>query len=251
MLSLSGVTKHFGGLTAVNRVNLTVGTEAVTGLVGPNGSGKTTLFHVITGFYRTDAGQIRFENKPIHGLRPYQISRRGIVRTFQNSRPLPFLSVIDNLLAAVPHQEGETLFPLFFRPGRIRRAEEQNRRRAEEVLAVLQLSAVKELPAARISYGQQKLLELGRVLMTRPRLVLLDEPTAGVNPTLIRGIVSILSRLAETGIRFFVIEHNMPLMAEICSRLIVMDAGRVIFEGAPAEARTAPGVIDAYLGKQG
>lgn len=249
MLRLDRVTRHFGGIRAVDGVSLELGETPVTGLVGPNGSGKSTLFHLITGFYRLDGGTIHFAGRPIHKAKPHHISRMGLVRTFQQSRVLPFLTVRDNLLAAAPDQMGERLIPLFLRPGAVRRQESEARERAGGILDTLKLARLADQPAARLSYGQQKLLELGRVLMGTPKLVLLDEPTAGINPTLIRRIVEIIETLQGRGIRFFLVEHNMPLVSELCGRLLVMDAGRIIFDGTPEAAVQDPAVIAAYLGK--
>jgi ABC-type branched-subunit amino acid transport system ATPase component len=249
MLQVQGALKAFGGLTAVDRVAFDLGDVSVTGLVGPNGSGKTTLFHLITGFYRLDAGQVYFDGRPVAGMPPDRISRLGLTRTFQHSRVLAFLSVRDNLLAAAPGQSGERLLNVFFRPGRVKAEEKAFNERAEEVLDLLQLASLADQPAARLSYGQMKLLELGRALMARPRLILLDEPTAGVNPTLIRRIVDIIVQLKQEGVRFFLVEHNMPLVAELCDRLLVMDSGSLIFDGPPQTAVSDPRVIEAYLGK--
>ena len=183
------------------------------------------------------------------GLPPYKIARLGLARTFQISRVLPFLSVRDNLLAVAPDQAGERLGSVFFAPGRVRRREAALRIRAAEILARLKLDHLADQPAGRLSYGQQKLLEIGRVLISAPRLVLLDEPTAGVNPTLIRQIVETIRGLAGDGIQFFIVEHNMPLIAELCERVLVMDAGSLIFDGSPGAAQSDPAVVEAYLGR--
>jgi ABC-type branched-subunit amino acid transport system ATPase component len=249
MLKMKNITKSFGGLMAVFDVSLELGGTPITGLVGPNGSGKTTLFHIITGFYQLDRGRVFFAETEISGLPPHVISRMGMVRTFQQTRVLPFLSTRENLLSAVPDQEGERLTSLFFRPGEVAREEKLNRAKAEEVLELIKLTPLADELSGRLSYGQQKLLELGRVLMARPRMILLDEPTAGINPTLIRRLVEVLKALTGQGIQVFLIEHNMPLVAEICDRILVMDSGNLIFSGSPAEAIRDPGVIEAYLGK--
>ncbi len=250
MLRCEGVQKSFGGLTAVNDVTFDLGDTPITGLVGPNGSGKTTLFHLITGFYRLDKGRVLLAGEGIHDLKAYRISRRGLARTFQHSRVLTFLSVTDNLLAAAPNQAGERVINQFFHPFRVRRQEAANLDKAAEIMDLLKLSRLADQPAGRLSYGQQKLLELGRVLMADPKIILLDEPTAGVNPTLIRQIVEVLIRLKDSGVRFFLVEHNMPLVAELCERLLVMDSGRLIFSGTPEEAMCNRDVIEAYLGKE-
>jgi len=250
VLRIENVTKSFGGLIAVDNVSLRLNSTGITGLIGPNGSGKTTLFHMITGFYKVDSGRIYFEDKLISTLKPHSISRIGLVRTFQQTRVLPFLSTLDNLLSAAPAQAGERLCSVFFRPGAVRRQENENRERAMEILDLISLAKMSGQLAGMLSFGQQKLLEIGRVLMARPRMILLDEPTAGINPTLIRKLVLIISSLKESGIQIFLIEHNMPLVAEICENIFVMDSGRLIFSGVPSEVRKDPGVIEAYLGRK-
>lgn len=249
MLKVEDVSKSFGGLTAVADVSLDLADNKITGLVGPNGSGKSTLFHIITGFYKADNGWVLFGDKPIQDLQPDAISRLGLVRTFQQTRVLPFLSVRDNLLAVAPDQLGENIIPVFSRPHTIGRQERENRRRADEILDLMKLGHLADRPADELSYGQERLLELARVLICRPKLVLLDEPTAGVNPSLIRQIVELIQQLKAQGIRFFLVEHNMPLVAELCERVLVMDAGRLIFDGSPEAAQRDHAVIEAYLGK--
>jgi ABC-type branched-subunit amino acid transport system ATPase component len=250
MLVLESVSKSFGALTAVNDVSFSLGDTGISGLIGPNGSGKTTLFHLITGFYTLDRGSVSFHGERISGLPPHEISRRGIVRTFQQTRVLPFLSVLENLMAAAPSQAGESILPVFFSPGLVRRQEAENRDRALDVLEALGLAGHAGSPAGDLSYGQQKLLELGRVLMADPRLIVLDEPFAGINPSLIRRLVEILGRIRDRGTGIFLIEHNMPLVTELCGVLFVMDSGSLIFSGPPREAQKNPLVIEAYLGRQ-
>jgi ABC-type branched-subunit amino acid transport system ATPase component len=249
MLRMEGVSKSFGGLMAVCDVTFDLGCTPITGLVGPNGSGKTTLFHMITGFYPLDKGRIQFCEEEINGRPAHEISRMGLVRTFQQTRVLPFLSTRENLLSAVPAQKGERLTCLFLRPAAVKREEKQNKARAEEVLHMIRLVALADELAGRLSYGQQKLLELGRVLMAEPKMILLDEPTAGINPTLIRQLVEILRELTRKGVQVFLIEHNMPLVAEICDRVFVLDSGNLIFSGSPGDAVKDRGVIEAYLGR--
>ena len=250
MLKINNLTKSFGGLTAVHDVSFQLDDTGITGLVGPNGSGKTTLFHLITGFYRPDGGQIRFKNIRISGLAPHVISRMGLVRTFQQTRVLPFLSALENLMAASPGQSGERLASVFLKPHRVRQEEVRNKDKALRILELLKLSPLSQHLAGRLSYGQQKLLELGRVLMAEPEMILLDEPTAGINPTLIRQLVEVIRELARQGIRIFLIEHNMPLVAEVCEKVFVMDSGSLIFSGTPSESRKNPRVIEAYLGSE-
>jgi ABC-type branched-subunit amino acid transport system ATPase component len=250
MLKIDNVTKSFGGLMAVNDVTFQLDDTGITGLVGPNGSGKTTLFHMITGFYKLDRGQIHFKDKRISGLAPHLISRMGLVRTFQQTRVLPFLSALENLMAASPGQAGERLSSVFFQPRRVKLEESNNRERAMQILELLKLKPLDQHLAGRLSFGQQKLLELGKVLMAKPKMILLDEPTAGINPTLIRQLVDVIRELARKGIKVFLIEHNMPLVAEICEKVFVMDSGSLIFSGTPSETRQNPRVIEAYLGRE-
>lgn len=250
MLRLERVKKSFGGLTAVNEVSFELHDTGITGLVGPNGSGKTTLFHLITGFYKLDQGHIYYRDKQISGLPPHTISRMGLVRTFQQTRALPFMSTLDNLLSSAPNQMGEHLIPVFLKPGRVRQEEKENRKRAREILDILKLTSLTDQLAGKLSFGQQKLVEWGRVLMARPKMILLDEPTAGINPTLIRQLVEVITRLSDDGIKIFLIEHNMPFVAEICKKIFVMDSGTLIFSGTPTEAREDDRVIEAYLGRE-
>lgn len=250
MLKINNLTKTFGGLTAVHDVSLQLDDTGITGLVGPNGSGKTTLFHLITGFYRPDRGQIHFNEMRINGLAPHIISRMGLVRTFQQTRVLPFLSALENLMAASPGQTGERLTSVFFQPYRVKREEGRIREKALQILEILNLKPLSQNLAGRLSFGQQKLLELGRVLMGEPEMILLDEPTAGINPTLIRQLVEVMRELARRGIRIFMIEHNMSLVAEICEKVFVMDSGSLIFSGTPSETRKNVRVIEAYLGSE-
>lgn len=249
MLGLEGVTKSFGGLMAVCDVTLDLGSSPITGLVGPNGSGKTTLFHMITGFYPLDRGRILFRGEEISGRAPHEISRMGLVRTFQQTRVLPFLSTRENLLSAVADQQGERLVSLFLRPASVKQEERRNGARAEDVLEMIKLAPLADELAGRLSYGQQKLLELGRVLMAGPKMILLDEPTAGINPTLVRQLVGILRALTGRGVQVFLIEHNMPLVAEICDHVFVLDSGKLIFSGSPVDAIKDSAVIEAYLGR--
>ena len=250
MIRVEQVTKCFGGLMAVNDVSFELGKVGITGLIGPNGSGKTTLFHMITGFYKLDEGRIFFDGKEITRRSPHMISRMGLIRTFQQTRILPFLSTVDNLIAAVPNQMGERFFPNFLKPTQVRQEEWRNRERADEILEIVNITHMRDELAGHLSYGQQKLVELGRVLMGSPRMILLDEPTAGINPTLIRQLVDIIVKLSDRGIQIFLIEHNMPFMAELCERVLVMDSGSLIFSGTPGEAQENEAVIEAYLGRQ-
>jgi len=227
ILEIEGLARRFGGVVAVDSCDLSVAEGTVTGLIGPNGSGKTTLFDLVTGFQRPDGGRVTFRGQPITGLPPGRIHGLGIGRTFQLARIFPRLTVLENLLVPV------------------RRADTP---RAREMLEFLGLSALAGEPAGRLSYGQRKLLELGALMMSRPRLVLLDEPAGGVNPGLLDGIAAAVRELNAQGVTFLVVEHNMAFVMGLCDPVVVMDRGRPIATGSPTQVRTDPVVLEAYLG---
>jgi neutral amino acid transport system ATP-binding protein len=249
ILRTEELTKHFGGIFAVDRASLSVREGSITALIGPNGAGKTTFFNVVTGFYRPDGGAATFQGRPILGRPPHRIARLGMVRTFQITKALARMPVIDNMLLAAPDQPGERLLGLLLRPGASRRREREIRDRAMEVLEVFNLERLADEYAGTLSGGQRKLLELARALMTRPRMLLLDEPMAGINPTLGRRLLDHMQRLrAEEGVTFLFIEHDMEVVMNHSDRVIVMAEGRVIADGTPDEVRADQRVIDAYLG---
>jgi branched-chain amino acid transport system ATP-binding protein len=248
MLELKGISKAFGGLRAVDDVSLRLTQGTITGLIGPNGAGKTTLFNTIAGALAPTSGSILFEGQPIQGLAPYQIYRNGIARTFQIPRPFGALSVLENVMLAPLQQLGEQFWNNLLRPGRIRQQERANREKAVQVLDFLNLTRLADEPARNLSGGQLKLLELGRTLMSDPKLILLDEPGAGVNPTLLGQITERIVALNRRGITFLIIEHNMDMVMNLCRPVIVMAGGRVLMEGEPETVRRDPRVLDAYLG---
>ncbi len=248
MLELKGISKAFGGLRAVDDVSLSMTRGAITGLIGPNGAGKTTLFNTIAGAYAPTAGTIHFEGQSIEGKAPYQIYRSGIARTFQIPRPFGALSVLENVMLAPLGQLGEQFWNNLIRPGRIRRQEQENRDKAVQVLDFLNLTRLADEPARNLSGGQLKLLELGRTLMSDPKLILLDEPGAGVNPTLLGQITERIVELNRRGISFLIIEHNMDMVMNLCRPVVVMAGGRLLMQGEPEEVRRDPRVLDAYLG---
>lgn len=252
MLELDRISKHFGGNQVLRNVSIDLDFDTpITGLIGPNGSGKSTLFNVVMGFYTQDSGTVRFNGRQLNSLPPEKRCHSGLSCTFQDSRMLTFMTVLENLTAIPSPQHGESLIKTFFSPAKVRQEETEIREKALEVLELLQLLPLADQPAGSLSYGQRKLLEIGRVMMTNPKLVLLDEPTAGINPTLIQSLVEILETLVERGMRFFLVEHNIPLVSRLCDRVLVLDAGQLIFNGTAEEARRDKKVIQAYLGSDG
>jgi branched-chain amino acid transport system ATP-binding protein len=249
ILSAIEVVKRFGGIRAVDGASFDVREKSITALIGPNGAGKTTLFNVITGFYRGDAGAITFAGRPILGRPPYAIARLGMVRTFQITKALARMPVIDNMMLAASDQPGEKLRNFLFRPAASGRRERQVREQAMELLDVFDLVRLADEYAGTLSGGQRKLLELARALMTEPRMLLLDEPMAGINPTLGRRLLEHMQSLrADQGVTFLFVEHDMEVVMGHADRVIVMAEGRVIADGPPDEIRSDQRVIDAYLG---
>jgi branched-chain amino acid transport system ATP-binding protein len=249
ILQIEGLVKHFGGIAAVNGATFDVAQNSVTALIGPNGAGKTTLFNVITGFYRAERGSVRFQGREIVRRPPHVIARLGMVRTFQITKALAKMPVIDNMMLAAPNQPGEHLYNLIVRPAAARAREREVRRRAEELLEVFQLGNLAHEYAGVLSGGQRKLLEFARALMAEPTMLLLDEPMAGINPTLGARLLEHMHQLrAERGMTFLFIEHDMEVVMGQSDKVIVMAEGRVIAQGPPEQVRQDKRVIDAYLG---
>jgi ABC-type branched-subunit amino acid transport system ATPase component len=239
LLTVQGVTKVFGGVRAVDGCSIEVAEGTITALIGPNGSGKTTLFNIITGYLKADQGRVEFAGKEVTGRDPGTLYRRGLSRTFQQARVFPQLSVQENLVVAAGYGWGQ-LFT--------RRVARSDRESAEQLLEEFRLAPVADLLAGELSYGQRKLLEFAAVLMSSPRLVLLDEPTAGVNPVMIETMERHIRSRHAAGITFLIVEHDMTFVMRLCDPVIVLDAGKRIFSGRPAEVQSNPLVLDAYLG---
>jgi ABC-type branched-subunit amino acid transport system ATPase component len=244
------ISKSFEGLAALQSVSIGVATGKIIGLIGPNGSGKSTLFDIITGFQRSDRGQIRYDGQVISGLAPHQIARRGLVRTFQMSEGGQRLTALENLLAAAGDQGEQNLVASVIGLRGLIQRERANLARAREILALLGLTHLGDELVGNLSGGQKKLIDLGRVFMAEPRLSLLDEPTAGVNPTLIHVILDNLRRMnRDFGISLLIVEHNMRVVSDLCDYVYVLDAGSLICEGPPEVVQTDERVLEIYLSR--
>ncbi len=231
ILEAKNITKKFGGIVALNDLSLCVARNTITGLIGPNGSGKTTFINLVTGFYETNHGKLFFNGKRINGRKPHEIPRLGIGRTFQETRVFRKMTVIENVLVASPYGTSR-----------------QSMEKARELLEFVELYDLKSEYSGNLSYGQQKLLALVRVLMLDPQLILLDEPTAGINPVLIEKLLKYFSMLRDQGKTLIMVEHNISVINGICEKAIVLDHGQKIAEGTPEEIQRNKIVKDVYLG---
>ncbi len=248
LLKVREVSKNFGGLCAVNEVSIDVSRESIVGLVGPNGCGKTTLLSTIFGLHRADTGSIYFNNQPIDGLSPHQIYAKGMVNAFQLPRLFFRLSVLDNMILAARGNSGDKLFNSIFL-----RKDWQNQEvaivdKVMEILELLELSHLTFSPAGELSGGQKKLLEIGRAIIAEPKLLLLDEPVAGINPVLGKTIFEKLEHLRQEGMSFLVIEHRLELLMEFANWVYVMDRGKIVLEGQPKEVVNSPMFYEVYTG---
>ena len=249
LLEIDGVVRTFGAVRAVDGVSLSVERGAIAGLIGPNGAGKTTLFNTIAGLHQPEAGEIRLDGVRIDGRNPHSVFRAGLTRTFQIPRPFPEMSVLENVMLVPERQSGERFWNNWFRPLRVRREEEALRDKALETIHFCGLERVRGDLARTLSGGQLKLLELARALMADPKLILLDEPAAGVNPSLLKTLIGKIQELNRMGRTFLIIEHNIDMVMAICDPVMVMAQGRLLFCGSAAAAQRDPAVLDAYLGE--
>jgi len=248
MLTVEGVTKQFDGMVAVDNVSFAVERGQIVGLIGPNGAGKTTMFNLIAGALAPEAGRICLDGVPV-GRRPaHHRLALGLGRTFQIPRPIGTMTVLENVMLSAQAQIGERIMANWLRVGAVARQERANRDKARAILDLLTLLPLAGQPARVLSGGQRKLLELARVLMADPRMILLDEPAAGVNPALLETIIDRVRRINERGVTFLIVEHNMDVIGRLCGHVVVMAAGRLLCEGPPALVAADPRVIEAYLG---
>ena len=251
LLEVSELDKHFGGLRACDRASFQIEEGRIAGMIGPNGAGKTTAFNCVAGFLKPDGGTVRFAGEDVTGLPPHRMFDRGLVRTFQIPQGLETMTVLENLMLAGEHQSGEAVWRNWLLPGRVGREERQLEARAHEVLEQTQLGHQAYIRAGALSGGQRKLLELARALMAEPKMILLDEPGAGVNPALIQRLVGHIRELGERlGLTFLIIEHNLDLIRQLCDPVVVMAQGRVLDVGTPDDVLSNPEVQAAYLSGQ-
>ncbi len=251
LLQLENVSIRFGGLTAVCELDLQIGAHELVGLIGPNGAGKTTAFNLITGVYQPTAGQIFFDEKPTAKLKPYQLTKYGIARTFQNIRLFASMNVFDNVRAATQLHRARGIRNALWRGKSFRHGEEKTAEHVMELLGIFHLEKFRDEPAKSLPYGDQRRLEIVRALATRPKLLLLDEPAAGMNPTEKLELAKLIRFIRDKfQIAILLVEHDMPLVMQICERIAVLDYGIKIAEGTPAEIRANPKVIAAYLGEE-
>jgi branched-chain amino acid transport system ATP-binding protein len=249
-LQVEGLRKTFGGITAVDDISFEVEEGSLTGLIGPNGAGKSTTFNLITGMYEPDAGTVRFNGEDITDRAPHEIANRGLARTFQIARELEEMTVLENMMLAPKNQRGEKLWRSIT-PGvrdDVREQEAELLERVWEVLDFFDIEHLAEEYAGNLSGGQRKLLEMARALLTDPDMLLLDEPFAGVNPTLEKRLLDHIHDLRKDGYTFLIVEHDMDLIMNNCERVIVMHQGKILMEGTPAEVKASEDVIEAYLG---
>jgi branched-chain amino acid transport system ATP-binding protein len=250
ILNVSRLTVRFGGLTAVNEVDFSISPKEIVSLIGPNGAGKTTTFNAVTGFIRKVSGTVSFEGQDLTGRKTHEIARAGIVRTYQITSLFPNLMVLDNIRTGHHMEERETLLDVFFNTRRKRKIEKETLEKAHEILRFIGLDEKRDMIASHLPYGEQRLLEIGIALAAVPKLLLLDEPSAGLNDTETQAMKRLIGRMRDRGITILLVEHDMKLVMGVSDRIVVLNFGKKIAEGTPDQIRCNPEVITAYLGER-